>query len=91
MTGRFAGTGLGARLGVWMTGGVVAASCAGGSEPGANRTATPAVAKARPLAVGDLAPEFSLPGTDGRQYSLASYRGRQTVVLAWFTKAFTEG
>lgn len=91
MTGRFAGNGLGARLGVWMTVGLVAASCAGGSEPGANRTATPAVAKARPLAVGDLAPEFSLPGTDGRQYSLASYRGRQTVVLAWFTKAFTEG
>ena len=91
MTGRFAGNGLGARLGVWMAVGLVAASCAGGSEPGANRTATPAVAKARPLAVGDPAPEFSLPGTDGRQYSLASYRGRQTVVLAWFTKAFTEG
>jgi peroxiredoxin Q/BCP len=40
--------------------------------------------------VGDLAPDFSLPGTDGKQYSLSSYRGRQTVVLAWFTKAFTE-
>jgi peroxiredoxin Q/BCP len=38
-----------------------------------------------------LAPEFSLPGSDGKQYSLAAYRGRQAVVLAWFSKAFTEG
>jgi thioredoxin-dependent peroxiredoxin len=43
------------------------------------------------LSVGDLAPEFSLPGSDGKQYSLASYRGRQAVVLAWFTHAFSEG
>jgi peroxiredoxin Q/BCP len=43
------------------------------------------------LAVGDQAPEFSLPGTDGKQYNLASYRGRQAVVLAWFTRAFSEG
>ena len=45
----------------------------------------------RVLNVGDLAPDFSLPGTDGKQYSLSSYRERQTVVLAWFAKAFTEG
>ncbi|MGH7339341.1 MAG: peroxiredoxin family protein [Candidatus Rokuibacteriota bacterium] len=37
-----------------------------------------------------MAPDFSLPGSDGRTYSLSSYAGRQTVVLAWFTKAFTE-
>ena len=91
MIGRFAGNGRGARLGVWMAVGLVAASCGRESEPGADRGATPAVATARPLAVGDPAPEFSLPGTDGRQYSLESFRGRQTVVLAWFTKAFTEG
>jgi hypothetical protein len=85
MTGRFA-----LRLGVWMAVSLGAASCGGGSERGADRSATPALAPARPLAVGDLAPQFSLPGTDGRQYSLESFRGR-TVVLAWFTKAFTEG
>jgi peroxiredoxin Q/BCP len=45
----------------------------------------------RSLSVGDLAPEFSLPGSDGKQYTLASYRGRQPVVLVWFSKAFTEG
>jgi peroxiredoxin Q/BCP len=30
-----------------------------------------------------------LPGSDGRTYRLADYSGRQTVVLAWFAKAFT--
>jgi peroxiredoxin Q/BCP len=70
---------------------LVAASCGGGAERAAEGGAAAAVTTARPLAVGDQAPEFSLPGTDGRQYSLESFRGRQAVVLAWFTKAFTEG
>jgi peroxiredoxin Q/BCP len=43
------------------------------------------------LAVGDLAPDFALPGSDGRTYRLADYRGRSAVVLAWFPKAFTGG
>jgi hypothetical protein len=42
------------------------------------------------LSVGDQAPQFSLPGSDGKIYSLADYRGKQAVVLAWFVKAFTE-
>ena len=42
-------------------------------------------------APGDLAPEFSLEGSDGRTYRLADYRGREAVVLAWFPKAFTSG
>ena len=41
------------------------------------------------LKVGDPAPDFSLPGSDGKTYHLASYKGKQAVVLAWFTKAFT--
>jgi len=48
-------------------------------------------AKAEPLKVGDMAPRFSLPGSDGKTYSLADYRDRQAVVLAWFPKAFTPG
>ena len=43
------------------------------------------------LKVGDQAPPFTLPGTDGRTYSLSDYRGKQVVVLAWFAKAFTSG
>jgi peroxiredoxin Q/BCP len=42
------------------------------------------------LKVGDKAPDFSLPGTDGKTHSLADYKGK-TVVLAWFPKAFTGG
>ena len=44
------------------------------------------------LAVGDRAPEFSLPGSDGRMYRLSELlkRGRP-VVVAWFPKAFTGG
>ena len=47
-------------------------------------------AYAQQLGAGDPAPAFELPGTDGSTHRLADYRGR-TVVLAWFTKAFTGG
>ena len=40
--------------------------------------------------VGDKAPDFSLPGSDGKPWSLAQLKGK-TVVLAWFPKAFTGG
>ena len=43
------------------------------------------------LKVGDAAPAFSLPGSDGKTYRLADYKGKQVVVLAWFAKAFTGG
>jgi len=42
------------------------------------------------LQVGDRAPDFTLPGTDGKTYSLSQLSGK-TVVLAWFPKAFTAG
>ena len=42
-------------------------------------------------AVGDAAPAFSLPATDGRTLSLADFKGKKTVVLAFFPKAFTAG
>jgi peroxiredoxin Q/BCP len=48
-------------------------------------------AHAADLAVGDLAPEFELAGSDGKVYRLADFRGKQAVVLAWFPKAFTSG
>jgi len=42
------------------------------------------------LKVGDKAPEFSLPGTDGKTHKLSDYRGK-SVVLAWYPAAFTSG
>lgn len=47
-------------------------------------------AVAQELKVGDMAPAFSLPGTDGKTHSLSDYSGTP-VVLAWFPKAFTGG
>jgi peroxiredoxin Q/BCP len=43
------------------------------------------------LRPGEVAPPFTLPGSDGKSYRLADYRGREVVVLAWFPKAFTGG
>jgi len=43
------------------------------------------------LKVGDMAPAFTLPGSDGKTYSLADFKGRQAVVVAWFPRAFTQG
>ena len=42
------------------------------------------------LKAGDMAPDFTLPGSDGQTYTLSKLRGK-TVVLAWFPKAFTGG
>lgn len=49
-------------------------------------TQTPAVE----LKVGDLAPNFTLAGSDGKTHKLSDYKGK-AVVLAWFPKAFTGG
>jgi peroxiredoxin len=42
------------------------------------------------LKPGDPAPNFTLPASDGKTYTLSDLRGT-TVVLAWFPKAFTGG
>ena len=42
------------------------------------------------LKVGDMAPDFSLQGSDGKVHKLSDYKGK-TVVLAWFPAAFTGG
>ena len=47
-------------------------------------------APATELKEGDVAPNFSLVGSDGRTHKLTDYKGR-AVVLAWFPKAFTGG
>lgn len=43
------------------------------------------------LKVGDSAPDFTLRGIDGKPVSLADFKGKQGVVVAWFPAAFTGG
>ena len=43
------------------------------------------------LKVGDMAPDFTLQGSDGNTHQLSDFRGKQAVVVAWFPKAFTTG
>src|SRR5688572_8472359 len=43
------------------------------------------------MKVGDPAPAFNLPGSDGKPHQLADHKGKRAVVLAWFPKAFTGG
>jgi peroxiredoxin Q/BCP len=41
------------------------------------------MASSKTLEVGDVAPDFSLPGTGSKSYSLSQFRG-QTVVLVFY-------
>ncbi len=41
------------------------------------------------LAVGQMAPDFTLKSHDGRVVRLSDYRGRENVVLAFFPLAWT--
>jgi peroxiredoxin len=54
------------------------------------QTQSPTPAPELKVKAGDPAPDFSLPGTDGKTHKLSDYKGK-TLVLAWFPKAFTGG
>ncbi len=43
------------------------------------------------LEVGDVAPDFTLEGTDGEKVTLSALIGEKNVLLAFFPKAFTGG
>ena len=71
----------------------MAAATASGAVAGVVRTIAsrgtgrPSV---RQLSSGELAPDFSLEGSDGCTYRLRDLIGH-AVVIAWFPKAFTGG
>ena len=43
------------------------------------------------LKVGDVAPDFTLTDTGGNKVKLSDYRGKKSVVLAFYVLAFTGG
>jgi peroxiredoxin len=55
----------------------------------------PAAAPAKPMSttlkVGDMAPDFTLTSTAKSKVTLSDFRGKKTVVLAFFPAAFTGG
>jgi cytochrome oxidase Cu insertion factor (SCO1/SenC/PrrC family) len=43
------------------------------------------------LKVGDAAPDFTLTDTEGNKIKLSDFKGKKTVVLAFYVLAFTGG
>ena len=68
--------------------GLVTLCAAGGLVLAAAAAMAQSAADLKP---GDAAPAFTLPGSDGKTYSLADFKGKKAIVLAWFPKAFTGG
>ena len=50
----------------------------------------PAIAKTN-LKVGDVAPDFTLLSDKWEQVKLSDFRGKKTVILAFYVLAFTGG
>ncbi len=42
------------------------------------------------VAIGSPAPDFTLPGSSGRDVTLSGFRGASSVLLAFYPEAFTE-
>jgi peroxiredoxin len=61
---------------------IAAACCAFGQAPPQGSTT---------LKVGDMAPDFTLPSTQGKPVTLSDYKGKKNVVIAFFPAAFTGG
>ncbi len=56
----------------------------------AQQSQQPAIAKTN-LKVGDVAPDFTLPDQNRKPIKLSEFRGKKTVILAFYVLAFTGG
>jgi hypothetical protein len=68
----------------------LAFACAAPAAQTEKPMSSPATDSARP-APGQPAPDFSAASTSGGKLGLSTYKGKQTLVLAFFPKAFTGG
>jgi AhpC/TSA family protein len=68
----------------------LAFACAAPAAQTEKTMSSPATDTARP-APGQPAPDFSAASTSGGKLGLSTYKGKQTLVLAFFPKAFTGG
>ena len=50
----------------------------------------PSIAKTH-LRVGDVAPDFTLPDQNRKPVKLSDFRGKKSVILAFYVLAFTGG
>ena len=64
---------------------------AGALSLGILAQAPPGAPPSSTLKVGDPAPDFTLPSTDGGTVHLADLIGKSTIVLAFFPASFTGG
>ena len=81
------------KLRIWSYSVMLALMGCGQAERSNDRSAAhsdPRTTAEAELSVGSMAPEFELPGSDGKTHKLSNYRGEH-VVLAFFPKAFTSG
>ncbi len=60
-------------------------------QPSQQQTQQPPVAPKTHLKVGDAAPDFTLRDTDGKEVKLSDFKGKKSVVLAFYVLAFTGG
>ena len=63
-------------------------------QPAQTQAAQPAQTPAPPqthLKVGDPAPDFTRRDTEGKEVKLSDFRGKKSVVLAFYVLAFTGG
>jgi len=70
---------------------LIALSVAALAQQTSQPAARPPSAPKTHLKVGDPAPDFTLPGTDGKTYTLSDFKGKKNVVLAFYVLAFTGG